>query len=112
MRDHQHAKAVDDHNVWAYFARRFGLDVIGHMEPRPGIPPTTRHLAELVERMRAEHVRVILASAYYDPRHAQFLAAETGAKVLPLANQVGARAQADDYLSMIDYNVRSLDAAL
>jgi ABC-type Zn uptake system ZnuABC Zn-binding protein ZnuA len=112
MSGHQHAKVVDDHNIWAYFARRFGIDVIGHMEPRPGIPPTTRHLGELVERMRADHVRVILAAAYYDPRHAQFLAAQTGAKVVPLANQVGARPNASDYLAMVDYNVRSLDAAL
>lgn len=110
MQAHPHAKVVDDHNIWTYFARRFSLDVVGHMEPRPGIPPTTRHLGELVERMRAEHVRVILAAAYYDPRHAQFLAAETGAKVVPLANQVGSRPGADDYLSMIDYNVRTLDA--
>jgi ABC-type Zn uptake system ZnuABC Zn-binding protein ZnuA len=112
MRDHRHVKVVDDHNIWPYFAHRFGLDVVGHMEPRPGIPPTTRHLGELVQRMRAEQVRVILAAAYYDPRHAQFLAGETGAKVVPLANQVGARPNANDYLGMIDYNVRSLDAAL
>jgi ABC-type Zn uptake system ZnuABC Zn-binding protein ZnuA len=106
------ARAVSDHNVWPYFARRFGLTMVGFMEPRPGIPPTTKHLRELVQTMQTQGARLILASAYYDPRHAQFLAQNTGAKVVPLANQVGARAGTDDYLSMVDYNVRQLVTAL
>jgi ABC-type Zn uptake system ZnuABC Zn-binding protein ZnuA len=105
-------KAVDDHPTWSYFARRFGLDVVGHMEPKPGIPPTTRHLADLVALMRAAGVRLIIASAYYDPRHARFLAEQTRARVAPLANLVGARPGTDDYLAAADYNVRQLVAAL
>lgn len=112
MRPHRGARAVDDHAMWPYFARRFGLDIVGHMEPRPGIPPTTKHLAQLVELMRAQQVRLIMASAYYDPRHARFLAEQTGARIAFLANQVGARPGADAYLSMIDYNVRQVVAAL
>lgn len=106
------AKSVDDHNIWPYFSRRFGINVIGHMEPKPGIPPTTGHLRMLVERMRAEEVKLILAAAYYDPRHARFISENTGARVVNLANQVGAREGTDDYLSMFDYNVRRLAAAL
>lgn len=105
-------KAVADHNQWPYFANRFRLDVIGFMEPKPGVPPTTRHLQGLVELMRAEQVPVILASAYYDPRHARFLAQHTGAKVANMAHQVGARSGADDYISMIDYNVKELLTSL
>jgi ABC-type Zn uptake system ZnuABC Zn-binding protein ZnuA len=105
-------KAVADHNQWPYFANRFGLNVIGFMEPKPGVPPTTRHLQDLVELMRAEHVPVILASAYYDPRHARFLAQNTGAKVVNMAHQVGARSGTDDYISMIDYNVKELLTSL
>ena len=106
------AKSVDDHNIWPYFTRRFGILLIGHMEPKPGIPPTTGHLRALVERMRAEGVRLVLAAAYYDPRHARFVSEHTGARVVNLANQVGAREGTDDYLSMIDYNVRQLLGAL
>jgi ABC-type Zn uptake system ZnuABC Zn-binding protein ZnuA len=104
-------KVVDDHPMWAYFARRFGLDVVGHLEPKPGIPPTTRHLAELIALMRAQDVRLILAAAYYDPRHARFVAEETGARVALMANLVGARPGTDDYLAMIDYNVRQISTA-
>jgi ABC-type Zn uptake system ZnuABC Zn-binding protein ZnuA len=112
MLPHRGAEVVDDHDLWPYFAARFGIEVLGHMEPKPGIPPTTKHLRELVERMHAANVSVIVTSAYYDPRHAQFLASQTDAKVVPLANQVGAQPGTDDYLSMVDYNVRRLASAL
>jgi ABC-type Zn uptake system ZnuABC Zn-binding protein ZnuA len=105
-------KVVADHNVWPYFARRFGISIVGVMEPKPGIPPTTKHLGELVNIIRAERVSTVLAVPYYDPRHAQFLAQNTGAQVVSMAHQVGARAGTDDYLDMIDYNVRHLAAAL
>ncbi len=112
MAPHRGAKAVDDHNVWPYFVRRFGLVVVGHMEPRPGIPPTTRQLADLVARMRADGVQLILASAYYDPRHARLLAEQTGASIASMANQVGAQPGTATYVDMIDYDVRQVLAAL
>jgi ABC-type Zn uptake system ZnuABC Zn-binding protein ZnuA len=98
--------------VWPYFAQRFQLSLVGFLEPRPGVPPTTKHVKELIRTMQAQEVKIILASAYYDPRHAQFIAQNTGAKVVPLANQVSARADTDDYISMVDYNVRQLALAL
>jgi ABC-type Zn uptake system ZnuABC Zn-binding protein ZnuA len=104
-------KVVDDHPMWSYFARRFGLEVVEHLEPKPGIPPTTRHLADVIAQMRAQNVRLILAAAYYDPRHAGFVAGETGARVARMANLVGARPGTDDYLAMIDYDVRQITTA-
>jgi ABC-type Zn uptake system ZnuABC Zn-binding protein ZnuA len=98
--------------MWPYFARRFGLRIIAHMEPKPGIPPTTQHLAAVAELMKAQQARVILANPYYDPRHAQFLMSQAGAKVVNAAHQVGSRPGTDDYLAMVDYNVRQLVAAL
>jgi ABC-type Zn uptake system ZnuABC Zn-binding protein ZnuA len=105
-------KAVDDHNMWPYFSRRFGLRVIAHMEPKPGIPPTTQHLSDVAQRMRTQEAKIVLTNPYYDPRHAQFLASNTGAKVVSVAHQVGSRPGTENYLSMVDYNVRQLAAAL
>ncbi|MGH7822803.1 MAG: metal ABC transporter substrate-binding protein, partial [Candidatus Binatia bacterium] len=105
-------RAVTDHNLWPYFARRFGLRLIGFLEPKPGVPPTTRHLGELIKRMKAQDVPLILASAYYDPRHADFVARSTGARVVGMANQTGAREGTDEYLKMIDYDVRQIVSAL
>jgi ABC-type Zn uptake system ZnuABC Zn-binding protein ZnuA len=112
LRSYRGAPVVDDHGLWPYFAHRFGLEVAGHMEPKPGIPPTTRHLGEVIDLMRSRKVRVVLASAYYDPRHADFVAAHTGARVVRMANLVGAREGTDDYLAMLDYDVRQLAATL
>ncbi|MGH8508073.1 MAG: metal ABC transporter substrate-binding protein [Gammaproteobacteria bacterium] len=105
-------KIVDDHNLWPYFAHRFGLVIAGHMEPKPGIPPTTLHMQDLVKRMQADAIKIVITSAYFDPRHGQFLAEHTGARVLAFANQVGAWPGTDDYLAMIDYNVKQLAATL
>jgi len=101
-------RIVDDHNLWPYLAARFGLRIAGHMEPKPGIPPTTSHLSELVEQMRAQGVKIVVSAPYYDPRHARFISEATGATVVYLAQQVGAREGADDYVAMVNYNVQAL----
>ncbi len=105
-------RVVDDHRIWPYFARRFGIEIFADMEPIPGVPPTTRHLQDLVDRMRAAGVRVIVTSPYYDRRHARFVAEATGAKVVQLAHQTGSRKGADSYVAMIDHNVEALASAL
>jgi ABC-type Zn uptake system ZnuABC Zn-binding protein ZnuA len=112
LRPYAGTKAVGDHNVWPYFAQRFHFTMVGFMEPKPGLPPTTHHLQALISLMQAQKVPLILASAYYDPRHARFLAQHTGAKIVEMANQVGARTGTDDYFSMIEYNVQQCLAAL
>ena len=106
------SKIVCDHNMWPYFARRFGISLVGFLEPKPGISPTTKHLQALIEQMKTEKIKVIFASPYFDVRHAQFVSKNTGAKVVPMAHQVGSRPGTDNYLSMIDYNVRELARAL
>jgi len=103
---------VGDHRMWPYFARRFELVSFADMEPIPGVPPTTRHLQGLVERMREAGVNVILAAPYYDPRHARFLADATGATIVRLTHQVGGLPGTGTYLDMVDYNVSTLAAAL
>ncbi|MGH7806134.1 MAG: metal ABC transporter substrate-binding protein [Candidatus Binatia bacterium] len=105
-------KAVSDHNLWPYFAAATGLRVVAFLEPKPGISPTTRHLEDVIQRMRAEKIPLILAAPYYDRRHADFVARESGAKIVRLAHQVGSREGAVTYLEMIDTNVRAIVAAL
>jgi ABC-type Zn uptake system ZnuABC Zn-binding protein ZnuA len=78
------------------------------MEPKPGISPTTRHLQDLIEQMKAQGVKVILSSPYFEVRYAQFVSKNTGAKIVLLAHQVGSRPGTDDYIKMIDYNVKQL----
>lgn len=100
-------KFTGDHRAtWAYFASAFGLTIPYNMEKTAGIEPSTSYLAELSELMKSGGVRFILSSAYYNPRYAQFLAKQSGAKILPMANQAGSRPGTDDYISFIEYNVK------
>jgi ABC-type Zn uptake system ZnuABC Zn-binding protein ZnuA len=109
---HDGAKVVADHNVWPYFASRYHIELAGFLEPKPGLMPTTKHLSELAGRMKREGIKVILASAYYDPCHAQSVAGATGARIALMAHQAEAREGTRDYLDWMDYNVRTLAEAL
>ena len=112
LRPHAGAEVVAEHDAWAYFSARFGLEVVAFLEPIPGVPPTTSHLGAIIERMRAEQVGAVLTTAYYDPRYARFVSDKTGAAVVAIAHQVDARPGTGDYLAMTDYNVKQLAAAL
>lgn len=105
-------KAISDHNQWVYFARRFGLDMVGYLEPKPGITPTTSHLGELVKLIPEQGVKFVFASPGFDPKSGEFVASKTGIKFLVLAHEVGALDEAKDYVSMIDYDVKQIVAAL
>ena len=103
---------VVDHNLWPYFAQRYGLVVVAFLEPKPGLAPTTRHLGMVVEKMKADQLRIILTSPYFDHRHSDFVQRQTGAQVAALSHQVGARPGTETYLELIDYNVKELARAL
>ena len=105
-------KVVGDHDMWQYFAERFRLNVVGLMEPKPGVSPTTRHLKALIEMMKAQNVSLILTGAYYDPRHTRFLEQRSSSKVAQMAHQVDSRPGTGDYLSMIDYNINQFTTAI
>jgi ABC-type Zn uptake system ZnuABC Zn-binding protein ZnuA len=106
------AKIVVDHDLWPYFAERFGLVLFGYIEPRPGMTPTTAHLEQLAVRMREAKVQAILASTYFPARWADAVAKPTGAQVVAVAHQPGARMGTDDYVAFVGYNVAMVAAAL
>lgn len=100
---------VGDHQAtWSYMANVFGLEIIGYMEPIAGVDPTTNHLTNLALRMKTTNSSYILTAAYYNPRYATFLAEKTGATILPMANQGEARPGTENYIGLIEYNVRTL----
>ena len=103
---------VQDHRLWPYFTHRFGLRPVAELEPLPGIAPTTSHLTEVVALVKSQQVRLLIASPYFDPRHARTVADLTGIPVVTLAHQVGALPGADDYLSTVDLNVRRVGEVL
>ncbi len=105
-------KVVQDHRIWPYFARRFGLQIVADMEPKPGIAPSTKHMKQVADIISAQKVPVAMTAAYYDPKYGDFLARQTGIKVVRMANQVGSQPGTKNYLDMIDYNVARIAEVL
>ena len=99
------------HNSWPYFARRFRLEFIGTVEPKPGVPPSPAHLASLINAMNARGAHVIVRQPHEPAKDAAFVAQRTGGVVAVLAASVGALPGADDYVSLFDVNVAALRAA-
>jgi zinc/manganese transport system substrate-binding protein len=75
-------QVVSYHNYWIYFAKRFGLKMDLYLEPKPGIPPTPAHLAEVITKMKADKVNVIVIQPYQDRKTATTVASHTGATVV------------------------------
>lgn len=90
------------HRDWSYMFAWLGLREVGSLEPRPGIPPTPAHLADLVERMRREPAKFILYSSYNDPRAAEFLSQRAKIPAVMLPFTVGGSDRAKDLFGLFD----------
>ncbi|MFA5793559.1 MAG: metal ABC transporter substrate-binding protein [Candidatus Brocadiia bacterium] len=106
------SKIIAFHRSWGYFTNRFGLIVAGEVEPKPGIPPGPGHLKDLIQKTKAEDIKAILMESFYDRKSADFVAGQTGAKVLVAALSVGGDESAKDYISLIDNLITKLTDAL
>jgi zinc/manganese transport system substrate-binding protein len=100
------------HDSWVYFAHRFGLNIDIFLEPKPGIPPSPSHLAEVIEKMKAQKIKVIIVEPFHDRKIAEKVASSTGAKVVDFAQYPGAFPGADSYVKLIDTLVSRLAAAM
>jgi len=96
------------HNSWPYFEQRFGIKVVAFIEPKPGIPPTPKHLVKVIRIMKERHVKVIIISPYFSKKSAELLASKTGASVVELAPSVGAFPEVQTYTDLFDYNLSRL----
>ncbi|MFZ2490712.1 MAG: metal ABC transporter substrate-binding protein [Thermoanaerobaculia bacterium] len=106
------AKIVTYHRSWPNFVRRYGLNVVGYVEPKPGVPPSPSHTFELINLMKAQKVKVILVEPFFDLKTPSSIAERTGAKVLVMYPSVGGTPAVDDYFKLFDRNVAELVNAL
>ncbi len=105
------APVVVYHRSWSYFAKEFGLVIVGEIEPKPGIPPTAKHLAEVLRLIREKKVKVIIKEPFEENRTPQKIAEETGAQVITLSQSVGEPEESKDYISLMERNITSLETA-
>src|SRR5437660_133422 len=108
MAPYRGRKIVTYHRSWPNFAEHFGLDVVGYVEPRPGIPPTPQHTVELIGLMKRDSVKVIVVEPYFDLKTPNAIARDTGAQVVVLMPSVGGEKEITDYFKLFDYDIAKL----
>jgi ABC-type Zn uptake system ZnuABC Zn-binding protein ZnuA len=106
LQPYRGTRVVVVHDSWAYFAERFGLQIVAAAEPHPGIPPSPAELAALFNRMREAGVRILIADPHANPALVRQIADKAGAMPVTLLPS-GA-----DYIGLFEENVRRLAAAL
>jgi zinc/manganese transport system substrate-binding protein len=100
------------HDSWVYFAHRFGFVIDTFLEPKPGIPPSPAHLAEVIAKIRRDHVRAILVEPFHNRKIAEKVASATGIPVVEVAQYPGALPNTGSYIALIDALVDRLAVAL
>jgi zinc/manganese transport system substrate-binding protein len=100
------------HTSWRYLAHYTGVNIVGFMEPKPGVPPSVSHLAGLMQTMRQTGAKVIVMEPFYDRKQAELVASRVGAKVLVLPPSVGGTPGATDYITLMQRGIQALASAL
>jgi ABC-type Zn uptake system ZnuABC Zn-binding protein ZnuA len=105
------AQMVCYHKEWVYFSERFGLPCVEYVEPKPGIPPSPRHVQRLIERMRRERIGVVFSPNYFDRNQIREIAARTGARAVVVPAQPSGAPGVDDYEDLVDTWIGALREA-
>src|SRR5437868_9034077 len=111
MAPYRGRKVVTYHNSLTNFAKHFHLEVIGYVEPRPGIPPTPSHTIELIGLMKRENCKLVLVEPYFDLKTPNSIGSATGAKVVVYLPSVGGEKQVTNYFELFDYDIGLLTKA-
>ena len=106
------AKIIAYHNEWVYFEKRFGLQIVDFMEPKPGIPPTPSQLVKVINEVKANKIKVIISSPYFTTSSSDVVTKQTGCKALTLATSTGAFDAVKNYFDVFDYDINLLTASL
>ncbi|MBC7288587.1 MAG: zinc ABC transporter substrate-binding protein [Armatimonadetes bacterium] len=105
-------EVVAYHNTWVYLSHRYGIRIPIYLEPLPGIAPSAKHLARVIETMKQRNINVIVVQTYYPRKIAESVARQTGAEVITLAGYPRELPGTDSYIEMMEYNLRALRKAL
>jgi len=100
------------HKNWSYFARDFGLEVIGYIEPKPGIPPTPKHVEHCINLIKEHGVDVLLVASYFERRKPTTIAKRTGIQALFLPLSVNAIPEVSDNFKLVDYWIDRINEAI
>src|SRR3954454_17926870 len=108
MAPYKGLKVVTYHRSWPNFAEAFGLDVIGYVEPKPGIPPSPAHTLDLEQEMKRQNVKIVLVEPYFDLKTPNAIGRDTGAEILVMLPSVGGVKEVNNYFQLFDYDINLL----
>jgi zinc/manganese transport system substrate-binding protein len=112
MAPYRGTKMVTYHRSFPNFAERFGLVIVGYIEPRPGIPPTPQHTLDLINEMKRQNVKLVLVEPYFDLKTPNAIGRDTGAEVLVVPPSVGGVKEVTDYFKLFDYDINLVVEAI
>jgi len=104
-------RVVVHHKSWSYLVAWLGLEVAADLEPKPGIEPSAVHLAQVLDKLKAEPAKMVLRTPYQSPRGSRWIAERTGIPDVELPYTVGGSDQARDLFSLFDDTLAKLKAA-
>lgn len=105
-------KMIAYHNEWVYFEQRFGMQIAGFLEPKPGIPPTPSQLVTVIKKVKSEDIPILINSPYYTSKSPEVVARNTGIKIVKMATMTGGYEEIKDYFDLFDYDINAVVEAL
>ncbi len=102
------AKIIAYHPNWSYFVRDYGLDVVDFVEPKPGIPPSARHVQDVVKKIKKQNIKLMLVASYFEKKTPHMIEKRTGIKAVVLPLSVGGNSDVPDNFTTMDYWVEKV----
>ena len=96
-------KIVAYHKNWIYFTETFGLEIVGYIEPKPGIPPSAKHVQNMIQTIQDQDIKLMLVASYFEKNSARMIEEKTGVKAVFLPLFVGGIPEASDNFKLVDY---------
>jgi zinc/manganese transport system substrate-binding protein len=100
------------HKSWSYVSQWLGLEEVGYVEPKPGIPPDPQHLARLIALMKEKQAKLLLMEDFYNKSVASLVAEKAGARLLDLPTDVGAKPEIKDWFALVETVVRTISSSV
>jgi len=104
-------RVIAYHKSWAYFCRDFGLEVVDHIEPKPGIPPSARHVKEVIDKIKSQQIKVMIVANYFEKKTPRKIEARTGIKAVFLPLSVGGVPEVKNTFDLFDYWIKQINRA-
>jgi len=103
-------KVVAYHKNWAYFSDVFGLEIIGYIEPKPGIPPSAKHVQHMIQLIKEQEIKLMLVASYFEKKSPQMIENKTGVKALFLPLYVHGVPGIENNFQLVDYWIDQINA--